>query len=253
MFLHDHLWNRLKARLAIDYFSLPQTVDRACWYCGTTSTKTVMKVAETTTWALADLLGSTVDAWKPTSKDDAKSKLIEAIKEPLNGFISDRVKTFVSAVRLSTANLVGQMLVSIIGSGIDAIADTLNDLCKVIPSPIGDNLKAGDLVKYMIQKMANNLVTLGVKFIAKRTEAIMYAENGVADPVDENLVWRLRWPPRIRDYNDDNIQPEGDASKKTDDNKEKTDDNKDKTDNNTATDNNADQQNTTDNTTTTDN
>jgi len=43
-------------RLAIDFFSLPQTVDRACWYCGSTSQKTVMKVAETTTWAIADLL-----------------------------------------------------------------------------------------------------------------------------------------------------------------------------------------------------
>jgi len=62
--------------------------------------------------------------------------------------------------------------------------------------------------------MANNLVTLGVKFIAKKTETIMYSENGVADPVDENEVWRLRWPPRIREYDDESSQPEGDASKK---------------------------------------
>jgi len=75
----------------------------------------------------------------------------------------------------------------------------------------------------------------------------MYSENGVADPVDENFVWRLRWAPRIRDYNDDNIQPEGDASKKKEektDDKDKADDNADA---NADADNNADQQAPTDN------
>jgi len=134
----------------------------------------------------------------------------------LDGFISDRVKAFVSAVRISTANLVGQQLSSIIGSGIDEIANTLNDLCSSIPAPIGDKIKPGNIVKYLIEKMANNLVTLGVKLIAKRTESIMYAENGVADPVDENLVWRLRWAPRIRDYDDENAEAEADANKKKD-------------------------------------
>jgi len=43
----------------------------------------------------------------------------------------------------------------------------------------------------------------------------MYSETAVADPVDENLVWRLRWAPRLREYDDENAEPEGDASKKT--------------------------------------
>jgi len=201
-------------RLAIDFFSLPETVDRACWYCGTTSQSTVMKVAETTTWALADLLGSTAANWKPTSKEDAKQKFLEALKDPLDNFISDRVKTFVSAVRKATANILAEQLSSIVGNGIDDIANTLNDLCKAIPSPIGDNLKAGDFVKYLLEKMANNLVTIGVKLLAKKTETIMYSDNGVAEVIDEYEVRRLRWPPRIRNYDDDNVEPEGDKNKK---------------------------------------
>jgi len=159
-------------RLAIDFFSLPETIDRACWYCGSTTTATVTKVAETTTWGLADLLGSVAVNWKPTSKEDAKPKFIEAFKEPLNAFISDRVKTFVTAVRKSTANIIAQQLFSVIGNGIDSITNTINDLCKALPNPIGDNLKAGDMVKYLLIKMANNCVTIGVKMLAKKLKLL---------------------------------------------------------------------------------
>lgn len=201
-------------RLAIDFFSLPQTVSRACWYCGRTTEKTVLKVAETTTWALADLLGSTASAWKPTSKDDAKTKFVEALKGPLDAFISDRVKTFVSAVRKSTSNIIARQLLSVVGDAIDKIADTLNDLVKVLPPPLCDNLKPGDFVKYMLEKMANNCVTIGVKLLAKKTEAIMYSQDGVAQPLDRWEVERYRWAPRIRNYDDDNVEPEGDNTKK---------------------------------------
>jgi hypothetical protein len=201
-------------RLAIDFFSLPQTVDRACWYCGSTSQNTVMKVAETTTWGLGDLLGSTVSKWKPTSKEDAKPKFLEALKDPLNDFINDRVKVFVTAVRKATANIIAQQVGSVVGNAIQSIADSLNDLCKAIPSPIGDNLKLGDLVKYLFEKMVSNLVTTVVKMLALKTETIMYSQDGVAEITDEYEVRRYRWAPRIRDYNDDKTEPENDASKK---------------------------------------
>lgn len=202
-------------RLAIDFFSLPQTVSRACWYCGRTTEKTVLKVGETTTWALADLLGSTATNWKPTSKEDARAKFIEALTGPLDNFISDRVKTFVSAVRKSTCNIIARQLSSVVGDPINTIADTLNDLTKNLPPPIGDNLKPGDFVKYMLEKFANNLVTIGVKLLAKKTEAIMYSQDGVAQPLDRWEVERYRWAPRIRNYDDDNVEPEGDKKAAT--------------------------------------
>jgi len=65
----------------------------------------------------------------------------------------------------------------------------------------------------------------------------MYSENGVADSVDENLVWRYRWAPRLRDYDDDNAEPEGDATKKTEADKG---DNTEKTEKNETNENNAD-------------
>jgi len=210
-------------RLAIDFFSLPETIDRACWYCGSTTTATVTKVAETTTWGLADLLGSVAVNWKPTSKEDAKPKFIEAFKEPLNAFISDRVKTFVTAVRKSTANIIAQQLFSVIGNGIDSITNTINDLCKALPNPIGDNLKAGDMVKYLLIKMANNCVTIGVKMLAKKTETTMYSDDGVAEVIDEWEVNRLRWRPRIRNYDEDSAEEEADPNaKKADANANKT-------------------------------
>jgi len=211
-------------RLAIDYFSIPQTVDRACWYCGSTTTATVTKAAETTTWALADLLGTVATKWKPSSKEDAKPKFLEALKEPLDQFISDRVKVFVTAVRKSTANIIAQQLFSIIGGPIDEIANGLNDLVKALPSPLSDNLKPGNVVKHLFIKMANNCVTIGVKMLAKKTETIMYSEDGVAEVIDEYQVNRLRWRPRIRNYDDDNVEEEADANaKKAADDAAKTD------------------------------
>jgi len=209
-------------RLAIDFFSIPQTIDRACWYCGSTTTGTVTKVAETTTWALADLLGTVATNWKPTSKEDAKPKFIEALKEPLNQFISDRVKLFVTAVRKSTANIIAEQLFSVIGNAIDEIANGLNDLVKALPSPIGDNLKPGNMVKYLVIKMANNCVTIGVKMLAKKTEAIMYSDDGVAESIDEYQVNRLRWRPRIRNYDDENTAEEAENNTKKADDANKT-------------------------------
>jgi len=204
-------------RLAIDYFSLPQTVGRACWYCGKTTENLVLKVGQTTTWGLADLLGSTAANWKPTSKDDAKAKFIEAFQGPLDAFIADRVKTYVTVVRKGTSNIIARQFLSVVQPLIDGIANTLNDLCKLLPPPIGDNLKAGDVVKYLLEKMADNAVTIGVKLLAKKTEAIMYSEDGEPQIIDEYEVRRLRWAPRIRNYDDDNTEPEADGDKKADD------------------------------------
>jgi len=222
-------------------------VDRACWYCGSITTNTVMRVGETTTWGIADLLGSVAINWKPTSKEDAKAKFIEVLKGPLDIFLSNRVKTFVSAVRRSTSNIIARQLFSVIGTAIDEIANTLNDLVKVLPPPICDNIKPGDMVKNLLEKMATNCVTIGVKMLAAKTEAIMYSQDGTCEVLDEYQVNRLRWAPRIRNYDDDNVQPESDAGKK-----ETTNDDKDNKDNKDTKDNkdadNKDANNNTDNT-----
>jgi len=222
-------------RLAIDYFSLPQAVDRACWYCGSTTTSLVMKVGQTTTWGLADFLGTVASDWKPTSKEDAKAKFIEAFKGPLDKFISDRVKTFVGVVRKGTANIIARQLMSVVGDMIDKIANTLNDLVKNLPPPISDNLKPGDLVKYLLEKMADNCVTVGVKMLAAKTEKIMYAEDGVAGSLDEWEVRRYRWEPRIRNYDDENVEAEPDPMAKKEEKKEDNANNANNADNTATT------------------
>jgi len=83
--------------------------------------------------------------------------------------------------------------------------------------------------------MANNLVTVGVKLLAKKTEAIMYTEGAEAQPLDANEVWRYRWAPRIRNYDDDNVKPEEDGDKK-DETKADTKDNGGGDDNTTTAD-----------------
>jgi len=44
----------------------------------------------------------------------------------------------------------------------------------------------------------------------------MYSIDKEANAVDENEVRRLRWEPRIRNYDDDNVEPEGDGDKADD-------------------------------------
>jgi len=70
----------------------------------------------------------------------------------------------------------------------------------------------------------------------------MYSNDGVASPLDEWEVRRYRWAPRIRNYDDDNVEPEGDADKKDEKNADADETNKTASDANA---NNADNANAT--------
>jgi len=96
-------------------------------------------------------------------------------------------------------------------------------------------LKPGDLVKYLLEKMADNCVTVGVKMLAAKTEKIMYAEDGVAGSLDEWEVRRYRWEPRIRNYDDENVEAEPDPMAKKEEKKEDNANNANNADNTATT------------------
>ena len=209
--------------LSSDYFDMPYQARRMTWRLPNSVTKQLLDIGQTTICQIADLLGKIGTEWKPTSKDDAKATFVKVFATPLDDFIAERTKEWVSVIRKGTEAVIANQLVSIVGDAIDKIAEGLNELCSALPDPLGENLKAGDIVSNLLTKMAENAVIKAVKFVASKTEATLYDCTKFADEADKDLVWRLRYRPYIRPDNYDPADPaesDGDDDDKKDDKKD---------------------------------
>jgi len=195
-------------RLALDYFSLPYTTWRACWWCGDAVTQQVMTFCKETVNLEADLLGSAAANWKATSKADAKEKFAQALQAALDDFISDRTFVLVSLIRDAAIQMVADLFNSMFGEAIQNIAQVLNDLVTNLPPPL-NGLKPGDIVANTLQSLVSKASTASVKRWASKTERfIANPEMGAPEPWKEELANKFRFAPRIRNDDDDNSKPE---------------------------------------------
>jgi len=195
-------------RLALDYFSLPYSTWRACWYCGNSVTQEVLKFCKTTVNLEADLLGTVATNWKPTSKADVKSSFAQALQVALDAFIGSRAFVLACLIRESSIQMVAELFNSMIGESIAEIAGVLNDLVAQLPPPLSD-LKPGDIVSNLIQNLVKSASTAAIKRWAAKTERFLADPNCGQPPTwKEELAAKFRVAPRIRKDDDDNSKPE---------------------------------------------
>jgi len=195
-------------RLALDYFSLPSTTWRACWWCGDDVTQQVITFCKETVNLEADLLGSVADGWKPTSKSDCKEKFAQALEKALDDFIGDRTFVLFSLIRDASIQLVADLFNEMFGSAISEIAQTLNDLVSKLPPPLS-NLQPGDIISNIFQSLVSKASTAAVLRWAKKTEIFIADPTaGEPQPWQEELAAKFRSKPRIRNDNDDNTKAE---------------------------------------------
>jgi len=195
-------------RLALDYFSLPYTTWRACWWCGNAVTQEVLTFCKQTVNLEADFLGSVASNWKPTSKSDAKEKFTQVFQAALDNFIGDRTYVLVTLIRDASVQLVADLFNEMFGETINKIAEVLNDLVSKLPPPLSD-LKPGDVVACMFQSLVSKASTAAVKSWAGKTELFIADPScGEPQPWAQELAGKFRCTPRIRNDNDDNSKPE---------------------------------------------
>jgi len=209
--------------LASDYFDIPSQVRRMTWRLPNTVTNRLLKVGQTTICQIADLLGLLTKNWKPTNKDDVKSTFVKAIAEPLDNFIEDRTKLWVTVIRRGTEAVIANQFMTTVEKLINEIAEPLNELTKGLPDPLGENLKPGDIVSYLLNKMCENAIVKVVAKIALNTETTLYDIAKFAEPANSDVVWRVRYRPYVRP---DNYDPASPAEEKDDDDDDKADANK---------------------------
>ncbi|ETO35419.1 hypothetical protein RFI_01644, partial [Reticulomyxa filosa] len=205
--LRKAVWTGGK-KLAVDYFSLPYTTWRACWWCGSDITQQVLTFCKETVNLEADLLGSAAANWKPTSSKDAKEKFAAALKDALDAFIGDRTYILVTLIRDASIQLVVDLFNEMFGETINKIAEVLNDLVSKLPPPLSD-LKPGDIVAGIFQTLVAQASTTAVKYWARKAERFI-ADPGAGEPTPwkEELAKKFRVAPRIRRDDDDNSKPE---------------------------------------------
>jgi len=190
-------------KLAIDYFSLPKTLRRTTWYCGKTTTKLILQLAQQTINGLGCLIASFAQQWTPKDAESASQTFVEALKDPLNAFLNDRVAAWLSVTRRSMQDMISEKLFSTIGSVVEELTSKLDELISALPAPLCDFLKVGALIAYMFNKLCMNAIVFGVKRLALPTEKLLYCEDASATdagvkPMDEQLCKSLRYAPIIR-------------------------------------------------------
>jgi len=201
-------------RLAMDYFSLPYTTWRACWWCGNTVTQEVLTFCKQTVNLEADFLGTVARNWKPTSKADAKEKFAQALQASLDEFIGDRTYVLVTLIRDASVQLVADLFNEMFGEPINKIAEVLNDLVSKLPPPLND-LKPGDIVCCIFNSLVSSASTAAVKLWARKAERFIADPScGEPEPWKEELAGKFRVAPRIRNDNDDNSKPEANEEDK---------------------------------------
>lgn len=209
-------------RLAMDYFSLPYTTWRACWWCGNSITQEVLTFCKQTVNLEADFLGTVARNWKPTSKADAKEKFAQALQASLDEFIGDRTYVLVTLIRDASVQLVADLFNEMFGEPINKIAEVLNDLVSKLPPPLND-LKPGDIVCCIFNSLVSSASTAAVKFWARKAEQFIADPScGEPEPWKEELANKFRVSPRIRNDNDDNSKPEENEEDKKRNEKPKT-------------------------------
>jgi len=196
-------------KLAIDYFSLPSTLRRSTWYCGRYTEQLILKLARNTIRGIADLIASFASTWDPVDAASANKTFVDSLRGPLNAFLNESVSAWLNVVRRSMQDMISNKVFETIGSVVDELSTKLDELCSALPEPFNKFLKPGALIKYMFNKLVMNAVVLGVKQMAKGTEALLYAEDADAAPkaMDEQLCRSLRWAPYIR-KDDISFEPE---------------------------------------------
>jgi hypothetical protein len=195
-------------RLAMDYFSLPYTTWRACWWCGNSVTEQVLTFCKETINLEADLLGKVAQNWKPSNKTDSKEKFINILIDSLNEFISNRTFVLFNLIRDASIQLVADLFNEMFGENINKIAELLNDLVSKLPPPLSD-LKPGDIVSSLFQMLVSKASNAAVKRWASKTERFITDPSlGEPQPWNEEIAAKFRFKPKIRNDNDDNTKPE---------------------------------------------
>jgi hypothetical protein len=143
--VHTAVWTGGK-RLALDFFSLPQTTWRACHACGPDVTKQVLAFCKQTVNLEADLLGTVATNWKPTSKADAKEKFQQALAPALDKFLGERAYALACLIREGSIQLVADLFNEMFGETVNEIGGTLDELVAQLPSPLND-LTPGDVIR----------------------------------------------------------------------------------------------------------
>jgi len=195
-------------RLALDFFSVPQTTWRACWYCGNDVSKEVISFCRQTVNLEADLLGTVASTWKPTSKADVKEKFHQALSGALDKFIAERAFALLTLIREGSNQLVADLFSEMFGETVNEIGGALNDLVSQLPPPLSD-LKPGDIITAIFKNLVKSISCAAVKRWASATERFLVNPNAGEPPSwKEELAAKFRSPPKIRNDNDDNSKPE---------------------------------------------
>ena len=195
-------------KLALDYFSLPSSLRKTCKGIGNKATRQVLKLAKKTVIKIADLLGQIALAYKPTSKDDAKQAFVTVAIPLLDKFLNDRIDAIIMTLRKSTQNMIADKLMKICKDAIDPILTTLDELVKMIPEPIGNNLKVSKIVYYILGKAVSNITAIAVNFLSKTVMTNIYDPNSSPKPLDKATCKKLRKAPKVSDKDFDD-EPEG--------------------------------------------
>jgi hypothetical protein len=206
--VHTAVWTGGK-RLALDFFSLPQTTWRACHACGPDVTKQVLAFCKQTVNLEADLLGTVATNWKPTSKADAKEKFHQALAPALDKFLGERAYALACLIREGSIQLVADLFNEMFGETVNEIGGTLDELVAQLPSPLND-LKPGDVIRAIFKNLVASASSAAVKRWASTTERYLADPNAGSPPSwKEELVAKFRTSkPKIRNDNDDNSKPE---------------------------------------------
>jgi hypothetical protein len=203
-------------KLAMDYFYLPSTLWRATWWCGSSTTKEVVKYARISVNEAADLMGSVAAAWKPSSSSDAMQSLADALEAALNEYIGNRALALVTLVRTTAIDMIAEIFEEVAGDSIDSIASTLDELVSKLPPPLSD-LQPGEIVKTMLGNMLQALSEKTVMRWAQKCELALIGDGDEPTPWDEALATRFRCAPRIINSDDDLSKPQSSSSSSDDD------------------------------------
>ena len=191
-------------KLAIDYFSLPSTLRRTTWYCGSYTEKLIISLARETINGVANLIAKFAMQWTPADAGSAHNTFVDSLRGPLNEFLNDRVAAWLNCVRRCMQDMISNKFFDTVGSVVEDLCNKLDDLCSNLPPPLCDYLKPGSLIKYLFNKLCMNAIVFGVKKLAQPTEKILYCtdeDGGVPKEMDEQLCRSLRWQPYIRTDN----------------------------------------------------
>jgi len=192
--------------LSYDYFNLPHTIWRACWYCSPQVSNKLLEFARVTVSKMADLIGTIAHEWKPESKDKVRETFAKIVTEHLTEFLGKRCVHMFGIIRASTVDLIADLVDNLFGKTIYKVTEAIDELLGKLPKPLND-INTTKLIKFILRKMVSVTVAFAVKMWSRNTEKYYIKKDDDDDDddkieeYDKNSCTSWRIAPTFRDDN----------------------------------------------------